>query len=159
MKPVLYVSLRNIHYINSGIKETGFFSINIPSSDMVQNTDYCGVVSGKTVDKSKVFTPFYDDLGKAPLISECSLNFLCKVINMTPIFDFEFFLGEIVATYTNEQCLVNGKLDPQKINPLILMGPTYWNLGHQVGRVYKEGAKLISDTADRVEHNETHQTT
>jgi flavin reductase (DIM6/NTAB) family NADH-FMN oxidoreductase RutF len=89
-----------------------------------------------------MFTPFYGELGKAPLISECPMNMLCKVINTIPLFDFEFFLGEIVAAYVNEQCMTDGKPDPKKINPMILMGTNYWDLGQAIGTVFKEGAAL-----------------
>ncbi len=139
MKPVLYISLKSTHFTTSGVKENGCFSVNIPPVDLVQKTDYCGIVSGHRVDKSNVFTPFYDELGKAPMISECSMNILCKVIRTIPMFDFDFFLGEIVAVYINEQCLTNGKPDPLKINPIILMGGSYCNLGQVVGTVFKEG--------------------
>jgi len=139
LKLVLYISLKSTHYTTLGVKENGFFSVNIPPSDLVQKTDYCGIVSGHRFDKSNVFTPFYDQLGKAPMISECSMNILCKVIRTIPMFDFDFFLGEIVAVYINEQCLTNGKPDPLKINPMILMGGSYCNLGQVVGTAFKEG--------------------
>lgn len=140
LKPVLYVSLKSTHHTTLGVKENGYFSVNIPSSDLVQKTDYCGIVSGKTTDKSNVFTPFYDDLGKAPMISECSMSYLCKVIQIVPIFDFEMFLGEIVAVYMNEECLTDGKPDPIKINPLIMMDNNYFDLGQVVGSIFKSGA-------------------
>lgn len=136
-KPVLYVSLKSTHYTTSGVKETGFFSVNIPSSDLVQKTDFCGSTSGHTVDKSGVFTPFYDVLGKAPMIQECPMNFLCKVVQTIPIYDFEMFLGEIVGVYVNEQCLTNGRPDPIKINPMILLDTNYCDLGQVVGTVFK----------------------
>jgi Conserved protein/domain typically associated with flavoprotein oxygenases, DIM6/NTAB family len=141
LKPVLYVSLKSTHYTTAGVKENGFFSVNIPSSVMVQKTDYCGIVSGKSDDKSGVFTSFYDAAGKAPLISECPLNFLCKVIQSTPVFGFEMFFGEIVAAYINQQCLTDGTPDPSKIDPIIMMGTQYWSLGQAVGNVYKEGKR------------------
>jgi len=140
LEPVLYISLRSTHHTTSGIRKHGYFSVNIPPVDLVQKTDYCGLVSGKTTDKSAVFTSFYDELGKAPMISECRLNFLCKVIQSIPIFDFELFFGEIIAAYANEQCLTNGQPDPKKIDPMMLMGSSYWSLGQSVGTVFKEGA-------------------
>lgn len=142
LEPVLYVSLRNTHYTTMGVKENGYFSVNIPSADMVQEIDYCGLVSGRTTDKSNVFTSFYDALGKAPMISECPMNVLCKVIQSMPVFDFEMFLGEITAVYVSEQCLTDGKPDPQKINPTILMGNAYWSLGQAVGSIGKEGMEF-----------------
>jgi flavin reductase (DIM6/NTAB) family NADH-FMN oxidoreductase RutF len=142
LEPVLYISLKSTHYTTAGVKENGYFSVNIPSADMVQKTDYCGVVSGKTVDKSTLFTPFYDELGRAPMIQECPMNLLCKVVKMMPIYDFEMFFGEIVAVYVNEQCLADGKLDPQKVNPIIMMGTAYFNLGQIVGQLFIEGVEF-----------------
>jgi flavin reductase (DIM6/NTAB) family NADH-FMN oxidoreductase RutF len=143
LEPVLYISLKSTHYSTTGVKESGYFSVNIPSAEMIQKTDYCGVVSGKTVDKSKLFTPFYDDIGRAPMIRECPMNILCKVVNTMPMFGFEMFFGEIVAVYGSELCLTDGKLDPHKVNPIIMMGPTYFNLGQVVGQAFKEGMDFI----------------
>jgi flavin reductase (DIM6/NTAB) family NADH-FMN oxidoreductase RutF len=140
MEPILYISLKNTHYSTKGVKENGFFSVNIPSADLVQQTDYCGIVSGTETDKSSLFTSFYDELGKAPMINECPLNFLCQVIQSVPISGFEMFFGEIVAVYINDQCLTTGKPDPLKINPMLMMGTNYYNLGQMVGTVYKEGS-------------------
>lgn len=142
LKPLLYISLKNTHYTTAGVKENGFFSINIPPAGLLQKTDYCGIVSGHSADKSGIFTPFYDEIGKAPMISECSMNILCKVIQTIPMFDFDFFLGEIVAVYINEECLTDGRPDPLKIDPLILMGGSYCSLSRVAGSVFKEGRKI-----------------
>lgn len=83
------------------------------------------MVSGRRTDKSIVFTPFYDESGKAPMISECPLNYLCKIMQSVPICGFEVFFGEIVSAYVNGQCLTDGKPDPIKINPMVLMGANF----------------------------------
>ena len=142
LAPIFYVSLKSTHYSTLGVRENGFFSVNLPSADLVQKTDYCGLVSGHTVDKSAVFTAFYDPLGNAPMISEAPMNYLCKVVKSVPINDFEVFFGEIVATYINESCLTDGKPDPLKAKPTLAMGPVYYSLGKQIGRVFQEGASL-----------------
>lgn len=140
--PIFYISLKDTHFTTIGIKENGYFSVNIPSADMIQKTDYCGLVSGKTVDKSHLFSSFYDEIGKAPMISECPMNFLCKVIQTVPICGFEVFFGEIVSTYVNENCLTGDVPDPLKINPTLAMGLNYYNLGQTAGAVFKEGKKI-----------------
>jgi flavin reductase (DIM6/NTAB) family NADH-FMN oxidoreductase RutF len=150
MEPVLYISLKSTHYSTAGVKETGFFSVNIPSADMVKKTDYCGVVSGKDVSKSQVFASFYDDLGNAPMISECPLNFLCKVIRNIPVFDFEMFIGEIVAVYCDETRLTEGKPDPIKIDPIMMMGTGYYRFGGMIGSLFKEGMDSGEFTGDEV---------
>jgi len=60
------ISSAKFHYSNRGIVENGTFSVNIPSEDMVAATDYCGIKSGKKVDKSKIFELFYGELKTAP---------------------------------------------------------------------------------------------
>ena len=145
LEPVLYMSLKSTHYTTIGVRESGYFSINIPSADMAEITDYCGMVSGKTTDKSNLFTPFYDELGKAPMISECPLNCLCKVIQSVTVCGFEVFFGEIVSTYLNEQCMTEGKPDSKKINPMVMMGSNYFDLGQIVGTVFKSGKAKQSE--------------
>ena len=135
-KPVLYISLKNSHYTTEGVRENGFFSVNIPSVDDIEKTDYCGTVSGNKVDKSQVFESFYDEAGNAPMIKECPVNYLCKVINNIPIFDFTMFLGEIVAAYADEACLENGRPNAVKVSPIVLMDSGYFALHNRVGSVF-----------------------
>lgn len=136
-KPVLYISLKNTHHTTTGVIENGYFSVNIPSGDLVEKTDYCGIVSGTDVDKSEVFTSFCDDSNKAPMIEECPIHYLCKVIQTIPIFDFTMFLGEIVAVYAKEDCIVNDKPDALKVNPIVLMDTGYFDLNSRIGSIFK----------------------
>ncbi|MDF2566952.1 MAG: flr [Oscillospiraceae bacterium] len=136
-KPVLYISLKNSHHTTSGVVETGFFSVNIPSSDLVEKTDFCGCVSGNRTDKSSVFESFYDEAGNAPMVRECPVNYLCKVIQTIPMFDFTMFIGEIVAVYADEKCLENERPNALKVDPIILMDSGYYNLKDRIGLVFK----------------------
>lgn len=136
-KPVLYISLKNTHHTTAGVIENGYFSVNIPSGDFVGKTDYCGTVSGSQVDKSEVFESFYDEDKKAPMIQECPVNYLCRVIQTIPIFDFTMFLGEIVAVYANEDCIDNNRPDALKVNPIVLMDTGYFNLNSRIGSIFK----------------------
>jgi len=142
LDPVLCVSLKNTHYITEGIVKTGYFSVNIPPSALVKEMDYCGIVSGRDVDKSSLFTSFFDTAGQAPMIEECPLNFLCKVESNKEIRGFTMFFGEIVAAFVNEDCVTQGQPDPIKIDPIIMMGFSYCNLGKIIGQPFVEGEKL-----------------
>lgn len=144
LEPVLCASLKNSHYITDGIVQSGYFSINIPSATLVKELDYCGIVSGWNVDKSGIFTPFFDTAGQAPMIEECSLNFLCKVCGSNEIRGFTVFFGDIVAAFANEDCVIEGKSDPIKIDPIIMMGLSYCNLNSVIGKPFSEGKKLNS---------------
>ena len=144
MNPQLvYITVNKAHYTNAGIKENGYFSVNIPSTDMVMKTDYVGLVSGRDTDKSAVFSNFYGSVKKAPMIRECPVNMLCKVFKMVDLPNNEVFIGEIVETYVSGECLTDGRPDPAKIKPMVMMGASYLGLGSVVGAAFKEGRALI----------------
>jgi flavin reductase (DIM6/NTAB) family NADH-FMN oxidoreductase RutF len=112
--PLYYVSLNKAHFTNTGIKENGYFSVNIPSAELALKTDYVGLVSGRDTDKSIVFSQFLGSVEKAPMIKECPVNILCKVINVVDLPNNEVFIGDIVETYVNKECLTNGRPDIKK---------------------------------------------
>jgi flavin reductase (DIM6/NTAB) family NADH-FMN oxidoreductase RutF len=139
----VYISIKKARYTNAGIKESGYFSVNIPSKKLVKKTDYVGLVSGKDTDKSDVFSAFYGIVDKAPMIGECPVNILCKLINTIDMPTGEVFIGEIVETYVNKECMTNGASDLKKINPLLLGGGSYWELGNKAGSAFRAGKALI----------------
>ncbi|MEE0776468.1 MAG: flavin reductase family protein [Bacillota bacterium] len=142
LAPVLCVSLMDTHYITKGILESGYFSVNIPPSSLVKELDFCGIASGKNVDKSRLFTAFFDEAGQAPMIEECSLNFLCKVCGQKEIEGFTMFFGDIVAVFANEDCVVRGKVDPMQVDPIIMIAQSYCNLNSVIGLPFSEGNRL-----------------
>jgi flavin reductase (DIM6/NTAB) family NADH-FMN oxidoreductase RutF len=141
--PTVYISVNKAHHTNAGIKENGYFSINIPSKDLVQKTDYVGLVSGKDTDKSGVFTTFYGSVNKAPMINECPANILVKLTQVVDQPTQEIFIGEVVETYVAKEFLTSEKPDLKKINPLMLGGGAYWELGNKVGTPFADGKALI----------------
>jgi flavin reductase (DIM6/NTAB) family NADH-FMN oxidoreductase RutF len=147
--PYLAVAMNKAHYTNSGIKENGTFSVNIPSAQMAEVTDYCGIVSGKKVDKSRVFETFYGKLETAPMIRECPFSVECRLIQTVELPAEELFIGEIVAAYCEEGCLTEGAPDLRKINPFVLIMPDrkYLALGQDIGPAWQMGKKLIKPTA------------
>jgi flavin reductase (DIM6/NTAB) family NADH-FMN oxidoreductase RutF len=142
--PLIGIGVNRVHYTAKGIQETKTFSINYPSADMIEVADYCGIVSGKNVDKSDVFEFFYGYLKTAPMITECSLCMECKLIDTVELPTNYFFIGEIVASYTEEKYLTDGKPDIKKMNPLLLTMPdnSYWTVGKFAGKAWSIGKKL-----------------
>ena len=139
--PSIAITLGKGHYTNPGIRENKTFSVCLPSEDMVEITDYCGIVSGKKTDKSEVFDLFYGELKTAPLIRDCPLCIECKLVKILESGPNEIFIGEIIGTYTEERFLTDGKLDFKKMKPLILSqtDTSYWRLGEQVGKAWNIG--------------------
>ena len=141
--PMVYITSAKSHYTNAGIMETGYFSVNVPSPDLVQKTDYVGLVSGRDTDKSGVFTSFYGSVDKAPMIRECPVNILCKVFKQVDLPNNDVFIGEILEVYVDSDCMTDGKPDARKINPVLLGGGLYWELGKVIGIAYKDGKALM----------------
>lgn len=141
--PRIAITLGKGHYTNPGIRENKTFSVCLPSEDMVEITDYCGIVSGKKTDKSEIFDLFYGELKTAPLIRDCPLCMECKLVEIVESGPNEIYIGEIIGTYTEDKFLTDGKLDFRKMKPLILSQPdtSYWRLGEQVAMAWNIGKK------------------
>ena len=142
--PMLGVAVNQGHASHAAIVEAGEFSVNFPSVDMVEVTDYVGLVSGKRVDKSKLFEIFYGELKGAPMISECPLTIECKLSKTVELPTNSFFIGEIVGSYCEEQFLTNGAPDIKKVKPFLLTMPDnrYWSVGDSIGRAWSDGKSM-----------------
>lgn len=132
------------HHSVRGIEENKTFSINFPSVEMVEKTDYCGLVSGKDVDKSTIFDVFYGELATAPMIGECPLSLECRLETTVENPTNNFYIGEIIASFTEEKYLTDSKPDIRKINPLLLTMPDnrYWRVGDYAGDAWNIGKTL-----------------
>ena len=142
--PLVGIALGKRHYTNKGIRKYKEFSLNIPGVDLIQPVDYVGLVSGEKTDKSKVFESFYGQLKYAPMIRQCPLTMECKVTNTVDLPADEFFIGEILGVYTEDQYLTDGKPDIQKMKPFMLTMPDngYWSVGERVGKAWSIGKGL-----------------
>ena len=145
--PCVLVTINKAHYTNAGIMENGTFSINIPSSDLMEKVDYCGLVSGRKVDKSAVFEVFYGKLKTAPLIKECPFSVECRLVQTVDLHQEQLFIGEIVAAYSEERYLTDGAPDMSKMNPFLLIQPRkiYAAVGPDLAPAWGIGKKLIKE--------------
>lgn len=135
------LGMNKIHHTNAGIKENGTFSVNIPSVAMVKETDYCGLVSGKNVDKANLFSNFYGKLETAPMIKECPINMECKLIQTVDLPRHDIFIGEIIETYCEDKYMTDNVVDFTKVQPILFtMNDTgYWKLGERFARAWSIG--------------------
>ena len=144
--PMISVSLQHHRYTYRGVKQNLAFSVNVPSVDLLKETDYCGIRSGSEADKVEVcqFKVFYGKLSTAPLIEQCLVNLECKVVHILDLGTHLLVVGSIEETYVSESCLIDGKPDVDKIKPLIYIEPTrqYRDFGGVVGKAYKVGLAL-----------------
>jgi len=142
--PYLGVGINKAHYTPAGIRENGAFSVNFPSVDLVTETDYCGIVSGKNTNKSDTFELFYGEIKAAPMIEKCPLCLECKLVYIHEMPTNDLFIGEIVAAHTEERYLTNGQIDIRKMNLMILTmrDNNYWSIGEHAGDAWKIGNRL-----------------
>lgn len=133
------------------IIETGEFSVNVPSIEMVAVTDYTGLVSGKRVDKSSLFEVFYGELCAAPMIRQCPLSMECRVTQRVDLPTNCFFIAEIIHIYSEEQYLTDNKPDVEKIKPFLLTMPDnrYWTVGQCIGKAWEAGKVLRNSSENR----------
>jgi flavin reductase (DIM6/NTAB) family NADH-FMN oxidoreductase RutF len=145
--PMISVAVRHQRHTNKGIKQNKTFSVNLPSVDLVKETDYCGIVSGVKVDKVKIcgFKVFYGRLKSAPMIEQCPLNLECSLAHVIDLGSHDLIIGKIEETHISDNCLTGGKPDAAKVNPLIYITgelPYYRALGEVVARAFSIGKEL-----------------
>jgi flavin reductase (DIM6/NTAB) family NADH-FMN oxidoreductase RutF len=142
--PRIAVSMSQSHETVKGIRANKAFSICIPNRELLTETDYCGITSGKNASKSRVFDVFYGDLDAAPMISDCPCCMTCRLTSIIKENGSYLFIGEVDGTYIDDASLTEGKIDPSKIDPVILTmsDNSYWSLGSNLGAAWKLGAAL-----------------
>ena len=142
--PMIAVTLSKTHHTSPGIHASRAFSVNVPSVDLIEETDYCGIVSGKKKDKSGLFTVFNGEITGAPMIGECRISMECRLVQTVDLQADELFIGEIVGTYADSECLTKGEPDMIKVDPFVLTMPdnNYCRIGAKVGAAWSIGKKL-----------------
>ena len=132
------------HYSNEGIKVNKTFSINIPSTTMVKETDYCGLTSGKDHNKADMFKTFYGKLKTAPMIDQCCINMECELIKTVDFPNHDVFIGKIEATYCDEKVLTDGEVDFEKVQPILFVmnDQSYYSLGKKFAKAWRVGKEL-----------------
>jgi flavin reductase (DIM6/NTAB) family NADH-FMN oxidoreductase RutF len=140
--PMIGIAVRPNRYSHDIIKKSGEFAVNIPSEDLLKITDYCGVASGKDVNKytATQLTPIPSKKVKVPSIQECPVNIECVVKQVLHLGSHDFFVGEIVSLQADEEVLRpnQSSVDIQKILPFSLsMGGKgaleYWGIRCPIG--------------------------
>lgn len=145
--PTIALSLHHGRQTYANIQQSGVFTVNvIPSSQAVAG-DYCGLVSGRDVDKLAAtdLTPTAALHVVAPILAESPLNLECRVTNEVAIGDYRLILGEVLEIHIAAAACREGGYDTAVIDPLVYLGGIreYWGLGEKVGIAYSIGKELL----------------
>ena len=130
------ISVRPERHSYGLIKESGEFVINLTTEALVRATDWCGVKSGRDVDKFAACGLTAASAAKvsAPLLAESPVNMECKVTQIIPLGSHDLFLAEVVACDVDESLLdEKGKLCLDKAKLITYSHGEYFTLGKQLG--------------------------
>ncbi|GMQ56395.1 flavin reductase family protein [Vallitalea sediminicola] len=134
--PMTYISVRPNRYSYNIIEETKEFVINLSCEKLVRAVDYCGVRSGRDINKFKEMNLTIEEAKevKAPLIAESPVNIECKVKEIIKLGSHDMFMAEVVAVNADEKYLDdNNKFHLDKSNPICYSHGTYFGLGKKLG--------------------------
>lgn len=130
------ISVRPNRYSYDIIKETGEFVINLVTEDLVRACDYCGVRSGKDVDKFEIMqlTPSESYSVAVPGIAESPVNLECKVKEVIPLGTHDLFLAEVTGVVIDEELLdEKGKFHLNDSDLTVYSHGEYYGLGDKLG--------------------------
>ena len=135
--PMVSISVRPSRYSYDIIEKTGEFVINLTTEKLARACDYCGVVSGRDVDKfvaCGLHSAPGSVLTDCPILEESPVNLECKVTQVIPLGSHDLFLAEVAACDVDESLLdENGKLCLEKAKLIVYSHGDYLALGKKLG--------------------------
>lgn len=132
-----YISLRKERYSYDIIKRTKEFCINLTTENLAYATDFCGVRSGKNIDKFKEMklTPQKATKIHAPMIEESPVSIECRVKEIKELGSHDMFIAEVLAINVDENYLdATGKFDMEKCRLIAYSHGEYFTLGNKIGK-------------------------
>lgn len=131
------ISVRPERYSHALIAERGQFVINLPTEPLTRAVDWCGVKSGRDVDKFAAMGLHAEPASKlpdCPLLAESPVNLECRVTQRIPLGSHDLFLAEVVAVDVDEALLdENGKLCLSRARLIVYSHGDYLALGRRLG--------------------------
>ncbi|MEE3481478.1 MAG: flavin reductase family protein [Lachnospiraceae bacterium] len=134
--PMLSISVRPERYSYHMIEETGEFTVNLTNEALAKATDFCGVKSGRDIDKWKEchLTPVPGTEVKAPYVEESPVSIECRVVEKRPLGSHTLFLAEVAAVHCDSSYLdEKGTFHLEEAHPIVYSHGTYFSLGRKLG--------------------------
>lgn len=133
---MLYISVRKERHSHKMLMETKEFVVNLTTEDLAFATDFCGVRSGRDMDKWKEMklTREASNVVKAPRIKESPVNIECKVKQVMELGTHDMFIAEVVSVSADEKYMTDGRFDLAKAKPIVYSHGEYYSLGKKIGK-------------------------
>lgn len=135
--PMVSISVKPSRYSHHMLMETREFAINLTTQELTYAADYCGVKSGRDVDKWKELnlTPMPSEVIKAPCIAESPVNIECKVSTIEKLGSHDLFAAEVVAVHVDDRYMDGkGRFHLEDAAPIVYSHGAYFGLGQELGR-------------------------
>lgn len=132
-----YISVRPERYSYNILKETKEYVINLTTESLVYETDYCGVKSGKDINKFNQLKLIKEKALNinAPLIKKSPINIECRVKEIIPYGSHDMFVSEVLAIHAEGDYMdANGKFDLSIAKPIVYSHGEYFSLGEKLGK-------------------------
>ncbi len=134
---MLSISVRKERHSHAMLMKTGEFVVNLTTEDLAFATDYCGVKSGRDVDKFKEMK-LTKEKGvhvQAPLIGESPVNIECRVTEVKELGSHDMFLAEVLCVHADEAYMdETGRFDLALAKPIVYSHGQYYRMGKQLGK-------------------------
>lgn len=134
--PKTYISVRPSRYSYEMIKKSGEFVINLTTEELVRAADFCGVRSGKDMDKLEVCGLHTERASRVsvPLLSESPVSLECRVTDVVPLGSHDMFVADIVAVDVDEALIDgDGRLMLERAHLIAYAHGDYYALGRRLG--------------------------
>lgn len=134
--PMVSISIRPERYSYHMIRETGEFVINLTTEELAFATDYCGVKSGRDVDKFKEtgLTREKAEKVKAPMIAEAPVSIECKVKEIRELGSHHMFIAQVAAVHADEKYMdEKNRFDLNRARPIVYSHGEYLGTGKKLG--------------------------
>lgn len=134
--PMVSISVRPERYSYHMIEETGEFVINLTTEALARATDYCGVRSGRDIDKWKEtgLTQIKGGHVQAPMVAESPVNIECRVTQKLELGTHHMFLAEVLAVHVDGQYMdESGRFLLNDAKPLVYSHGRYLGVGEEIG--------------------------
>ena len=135
--PMVSISVRPSRYSYQILEETGEFVINLTNESLVKACDYCGVVSGRDVDKfaKTGLTPIPMEHVHAMGIDESPVNMECKITEKRELGSHTMFIAEVVGVTVDDQYMdETGKFHINESGLVMYSHGEYFALGKKLGK-------------------------
>ena len=134
--PMLSISVRKERFSHHMLMETGEFVVNLATEKLTKAMDFCGVRSGRDMDKFEEtgLTRMTAEKVAAPRIGESPVCLECKVRQVIELGSHDVFLADIVAVQVDDQYLdEKGKFHLNDAKLVAYSHGTYFGLGKEIG--------------------------